>query len=165
MLSIRNMQGNDANELQGMIANMIGGLNKQEIARQELARYRSQNDFVVYVAEIDGRLAGFGVVKYNPFEGSDGVAELGLFQTKEEFRNRGIGTELLRRIETDLKARRLRKLYTTTNPKNLLAVTYWLKKGFEFEARLSNMNVDTDYYLLSKSLTTSENARCRPGED
>jgi len=131
---------------------MIGGPNASETAAIEIEKYSTNRDFQVFIAKIDSSTVGFGVVKNNPFEGGDGIAELGLFQIKEEYRNQGIGTMLFNSIENTLRAAATRKLYTKVNPKNIRAVVYWLRRGFEFEARLSRMNIDTDYYLLSKVL-------------
>jgi N-acetylglutamate synthase-like GNAT family acetyltransferase len=152
MLSIRKMQAKDKEFIQEMIETMIGGPNVSRTAELEMEKYCNQQDFHVIVAEIESNIVGFGVIKNNPFEGGDGISELGLFQIKKEYRNQGIGTKLLASIEQSQVSASIRKIYTKTNPKNLHAVCYWLKHGFEFEARLYKMNVDTDYYLLSKEL-------------
>jgi GNAT superfamily N-acetyltransferase len=152
MVSIRNMQLKDKTIIQDMIENMIGGPNVAETAKSEVEKYSNQQDFQVFVAEIALEIVGFGVIRKNPFEGGDGIAELGLFQIRRECRNQGIGTQLFNAIEENLRSASVRKLYTKTNTKNLQAAYYWLKHGFEFEARLNNMNAKTDYYLLSKDL-------------
>jgi GNAT superfamily N-acetyltransferase len=152
MLSIRKMQRREKIFVQEMVETMIGGPNAATTAKAEVEKYCSSADFQVFIAEIGGALAGFGVIKNNPFEGGDGIAELGLFQIRKEFRNQGIGTRLLNSIEQEMRSASIRKIYTMTNPKNLQAVCYWLKRGFEFEARLHGVNVATDYYLLSKGI-------------
>jgi hypothetical protein len=48
---------------------------------------------------------GFGVIRNEPLEGSERIAELGLFPVD------------------------------AMHPGNLTAVCFWLKRGFEFEAR------------------------------
>jgi GNAT superfamily N-acetyltransferase len=101
---------------------------------------------------MEGQVAGFGVIRSNPLEGSDAIAELGLFQVEGALRGKGIGAGLHNSIESKLKARGTRKLYTTTNPRNIKAVRFWIGQGFEFEARRTKLNLDTNYYLLSKML-------------
>ena len=106
----------------------------------------------LHIAEQDSKAIGFGVVKSDPFEGSDSVCELGLFQIDSTHQGKGAGTFLFQSIEAQLRSSGTRKLYTKTNPANLRAVHFWLSRGFEFEARLLKLNGDIDYYLLSKTL-------------
>jgi ribosomal protein S18 acetylase RimI-like enzyme len=138
--------------LKAWIHEMIGGIDRDKVASAEVEKYFSNQDYSLHIVDEDTKAVGFGVVRSDPFEGSDSVSELGLFAIDKTHQGKGIGTFLFQAIEAELRSSRIRKLYTKTNPANLRAINFWLSRGFEFEARLSKLNGDIDYYLLSKML-------------
>ena len=152
MLLMRGPTSNDKALIKTWICGMIGGNDRDNVASSEVEKYFSNPDYSLHIAEQDSKAIGFGVVKSDPFEGSDSVCELGLFQIDSTHQGKGAGTFLFQSIEAQLRSSGTRKLYTKTNPANLRAVHFWLSRGFEFEARLLKLNGDIDYYLLSKTL-------------
>ena len=86
------MRNSDRVAVTEMIMNVIGGTNLRRAAEAEVEKYLSSKDYRVLVAQEGKAPVGFGVIRYDPFEGSGAVAELGLFQINEECRGRGIGT-------------------------------------------------------------------------
>lgn len=65
-----------------------------EDAYTEWTKYYRKADRRILVYEIEGEIVGFAGVKF--FEGKKDCGLLDYLHTKEEYRNRGIGTELLR---------------------------------------------------------------------
>jgi ribosomal protein S18 acetylase RimI-like enzyme len=153
VIAVRMMMRQDRRVLQKWIAGMIGDPNKDEVASLEIDKYASHPGYRVFIAERDALAVGFGVIKYDPFEGSEGIAELGLFQIDIGYRGHGLGTELFGTLMELLKADGIRKIYTMVHPSNISAVCFWLKRGFEFEARLTKFNKEKDYYLIARVLS------------
>jgi ribosomal protein S18 acetylase RimI-like enzyme len=106
----------------------------------------------VYVALLDEELVG--VIGYcRDYFSTDYSYWLGWFIVRKNLRRNRIGTKLLRKVERDLKARRKRKLFVSTEDNNREAKSFYTANGFRTEG------VVRDYYwngedqlIMSKTL-------------
>lgn len=77
---------------------------------------------------IENKLAGFITYRYL----IDGIS-IGLFGVFREFRHRGIGQELLNFVNWEVLKGDYKKLYVSTQGKNINAINAYIKSGFIFD--------------------------------
>jgi len=129
-----------------------------EFAKRYYKRYfsKSKDEITekdkVYVAFLDEQLVG--VIGYcRDYFTTDYSYWLGWFVVSEKFRKNKIGTKLLERVEKDLKGKKKRKLFVSTEDYNAVAKSFYTKHSFRTEG------VFRDYYeegedqlIISKTL-------------
>jgi GNAT superfamily N-acetyltransferase len=101
--------------------------------REELARLGITPDSVCqmmqashrgWLCEVDGRSVGFAM-------GNRATGELWVIAVRREFEGRGIGKQLLRRVEGWLRAEGWREIWLTTDPdERLRAVGFYRHEGW-----------------------------------
>ena len=97
----------------------------------------------VFVAELDNQIVG--VIGYScDYFSTDYSYWLGWFLVRRKYRRRNIGSELLEKVESELKKYEVKKLFVSTDDKNKNAISFYTKNGFSFEARLQ------DYYYAGE---------------
>ncbi|MBN2250748.1 MAG: GNAT family N-acetyltransferase [Candidatus Altiarchaeota archaeon] len=90
----------------------------------------SRSDFIFFVAETKGRVAGFcGVL----FLANVGRAEAGPIAVDARFRGRGIATKLLECVMAFLEGMRIQRVIVRIKAQNTGAMDYFLKRGFTQE--------------------------------
>lgn len=109
----------------------------------------------VFVAENDGEIVG--MVGYcNDYLTTDYSYWIGWLVVAEEFRGVDDGfvaRELLCKIESELKAYEVNRLFVSTEDGNSQAMSFYIKHGFKFEARLRDYYYEgEDQIILSKRL-------------
>lgn len=130
-----------------------------EFARRYYRRYFSNEPDEmtekdkVYVALLGEELAG--VIGYcRDYFSSDYSYWLGWFVVKEKFRKNKIGTKLLRRVEKDLRTRKKRKLFVTTEDYNAVAKSFYTKNGFRTEGVVRDYyGKEEDQLIMGKTLS------------
>jgi len=88
------------------------------------------------VAMDQARLVGFILSEENP-----PLAHVITLDVSEKDRRRGVGTALLRELESNLAARGVRSVLLETATNNEAAVAFWQRHGYRIEATLQR------YYL------------------
>lgn len=147
MFSIRAMTRSDLDRVLQIISaqNKIDGENADEYYR----RYFSDDDRVVsprerhFVATMDPEGLVVGIAGFCPDKDDwKGVLWLTWFYVAPEYRERGIGTKLLRCVIDQVRELGIRKLYvdTSTGESFATAVSMYKRFGFREEGRL------LDYY-------------------
>lgn len=84
---------------------------------------------IVRVAEIDGALDGYGVVTWG-WSIEIGGLDVVLDELYARTKGRGIGTALLRHLETDCRARGVRRIFLETEAANGAARRLYAREGF-----------------------------------
>jgi len=153
-MNIRNIKDSDKQSLTKLVSMMIGDSDRDEVANEVVNDFYNNKLFVTIVTENEGKVNGYLSYKSEPFEGGNSVGEIVFLGVDNDSRKQGIGKELVTHIEHFSKEKNIRKLYVKTSPQNINAVRFWVKQGYEFEARLKDFNAeDYDAYLMGKKLT------------
>lgn len=129
-----------------------------EFARRYYEKYFSKrNDEMtekdkVYIALFGEELAG--VIGYwRDYLSTDYSYWLGWFVVKEKFRKKHIGTKLLKKVEAELKAKKKKKLFVSTEDYNAVAKHFYTKNGFRTEGVIRDYYGDKeDQLIMSKKL-------------
>jgi len=92
---------------------------------------------------------GFCVVKFNPFEGGNGIAEIVFLGIDTHNKRNGLGTKLIQSLEQILKENGIRKIYVKTSVRNKPAICFWIKQDYKFEVRMLDFSLELhdDYYF------------------
>ena len=105
-------------------------LEKSEIGNTIYAPETDMNKFkkvfsksVVYKVTVDGKLAGFCAYELKKDE-----AEITGLLVLKEFRRKGVGELMIKKLVNDLKT--ADKIKITTSPENIVALRLYLKYGF-----------------------------------
>lgn len=89
---------------------------------------------VTWIAEQGGRLAGFAVVERSRRDGET-VAYIQTLEVDPDHRRRGIGLELLRRLESSAREAGAAAIWLHVDEKNVPALHIYRAQGFERQAR------------------------------
>jgi ribosomal protein S18 acetylase RimI-like enzyme len=108
----------------------------------------------VFVAKIDEQIVGI-IGLCRDYFSTDYSYWLGWFVVGENFRgkkNLSIAEKLLKRVERELKKRRIEKLFVSTDDKNSRAKSFYIKHKFRSEGVLRDYYYkNEDQLILSKS--------------
>jgi ribosomal protein S18 acetylase RimI-like enzyme len=111
----------------------------------------------VYVAKKDDKVIGVSGFSRDYFS-TDYSYWLGWFVVSEEYRGNksyNVASKLLKKVESELKKRGIRKLFVNTGDKYLRAKSFYAKNGFRTEAVLRDYYYKgEDELILSKTLIT-----------
>jgi len=150
---IREVKPQDRPVLVELVSMMIGDSNREEVANIIVDDFYTNVLFTTFVSEAEGKVTSYLSYKREPFEGSNQVGEIVFLGTKESSRKQGHGHNLVKHIEEFSKTKGIRKLYVKTSPANTRAVCFWIKNGYQFEARMKDFSCDNvDAYFLGKLL-------------
>lgn len=110
----------------------------------------------VYVAKIEGKT--IGVIGFSrDYFSTDYSYWLGWFVVDEEYRGRkdyAVGERLLKKAESELTKRKIKKLFVSTEDTNTRAKSFYAKNGFRTEAVLRDYYyTGEDQLILSKVLS------------
>jgi [ribosomal protein S18]-alanine N-acetyltransferase len=107
------------------------------------------------VAVDENKIAGFIVSEENP-----PLAHIITLDVDESHRHRGIGTALLKELESNLAARGVRSILLETASDNDAAVAFWKRHGYRIEATLKRYYLGRiDAYEMRKILPAATRAR------
>jgi ribosomal protein S18 acetylase RimI-like enzyme len=146
---IRFFNINDRSVIEDLVQVMIGDEKPDEVAKAVVEEFYSNNSYKVFVIEGLGLTKGFGVIKFNPFEGGNGIAEIVWLGVDKLYKRTGLGTKLVVFMEEYLKENNIRKVYVKTSTKNKSAICFWVMQNYKFEARMLNFSLKSydDYYF------------------
>lgn len=150
MESIRIADIDDRNDIEKLIKVMLGDENPNEVAKSLIdGFFMNSASYMVYVIEVLNLVKGFAVVKFNPFEGGNGIAELVFLGINAENKRTGLGTKLVQYLEQILRKNGVRKIYVKTSVRNKPAICFWIMQDYKFEARMLDFSLESydDYYL------------------
>src|SRR5258707_14708404 len=114
------------------------------------------------VIAVEGdHLAGFVLSEENP-----PLAHIITLDVAEKQRRNGVGTALLRQLESNLSARGVRSVLLETAMDNEAAVAFWQRHGYRIEATLKRSYLGRlDGYEIRKRLQAPRpNTKQYPGE-
>ena len=97
----------------------------------------STDDVATWIAEEDGKIAGFSIADFG--SGTDGLfAYIQTIEVLPEMRGRGIGNELLRRIEESAREKGARAIWLHVESRNAGAIRLYELHGYVCEGRQEN---------------------------
>lgn len=112
-----------------------------EVSRDFIIASSERPDFRFIVAEDGGRLVGFiGALYYDAV----GRAEIGPVGVDEEARGEGVGGLLVDRIILFLREKGVRRAHVKVKSDNNRAQSFFLSKGFSYEAVLRGYTISGD---------------------
>jgi ribosomal protein S18 acetylase RimI-like enzyme len=97
-----------------------------------------------WIAELDGNMAGFAIVEFTR-EPDHETAYIPTIEVSPEHRGRGVGTELLRRIEGSAMAAGSTLIWLHVDAENEAAIRLYRAQGFELKGRHEH------YYARSRA--------------
>ena len=149
MNKVRLADLNDKSRLIDLVKPMLGNENVDEIAKLVVEDFFNNTQYKVFVIEVSDKVNGYGVLKFDSFEGANGVAEIVWLGIDKQCKRKGYGKELINSIEQYAKDNGIRKIYLKTGISNKPAICFYIMQDYKFEARMldfSEKNYD-DYYL------------------
>lgn len=150
METIRIADINDKADIEKLIKVMLGDENADEVAKLLAdSFFINSESYMVYVIEVLHLVKCFCVIKFNPFEGGNGIVEFVFLGIDVENKRIGLGTKLVQYIELALKENGIRKIYVKTSVRNKPAICFWIMQDFKFEARMLDFSLKSydDYYF------------------
>ena len=115
---------------------------KPIVDTKELKKYFSKS--VIYKVAINNVLVG-----YCAYELKTNTAEITALLVLKQFRNKGLGEKILKKILEDL--REINELKVITSPKNTIALRLYLKYGFIISKWIDNYWQGEPRLILIKS--------------
>ena len=105
--------------------------------RRYIRRLAESPHTITWIAEEDGRMAGFAVADCS--HTIDGIfAYIQTIEVLPAFRRRGVGSELLRRIEDSVRTRGAEAIWLHVDPQNAGAIRLYESHGYACEGRKEN---------------------------
>ena len=101
-----------------------------------------------FVAEDDGRIGGLAIGRFD----QGGISDLSWICTALEEQGKGIGKQLIQKVENYSKEKGCHKLFAYTTPNLITAVNLYLSSGFVQEAFLRKHWHKLDFLIMSKWL-------------
>lgn len=149
METIRVADINDRYDIEELLKVMLGDKNVDEVAKSLVDGFFMNSEFIVYVIEVFDLVKGFCAIKFNPFEGGNGIAEFVFLGIDTENKKTGLGTKLVQYLEQILKEKGIRKIYVKTSVRNKPAICFWIMQDYKFEARMLDFSLEShdDYYF------------------
>jgi ribosomal-protein-alanine N-acetyltransferase len=112
--------------------------------RMYMRQLVSRSDAATWIAEEAGQMAGFAIIEWAA--GSSGIrAYIQTLEVAPEARGRGVGRELLSRIEGSARAAGARLVWLHVEAENSGAIRLYEAQGYRCESRKEN------YYPLGRA--------------
>lgn len=89
---------------------------------------------VAWVAEDNGRLAAFAIIEWSGAPG-DIVGYIQTIEVSPDYRRRGIGLELVRRLELSAREAGAKQIWLHVDAENDPAIRLYRSEGYEHKAR------------------------------
>lgn len=124
-----------------------------ELASEALAIGQEGSGYYFIFAIFDNNVAGYAC--YGPTPCTIGVYDLYWIVVDNNFRGRGIGKQIMARVEQAIREKHARKLYIETSSTTKYNPTrkFYLQSGYTEEARLKDFyNITDDKVIFSKIL-------------
>lgn len=153
MIKVRKANLEDKEKLNQLVKTMLGDRNADATAKLVVEDFFANTQYNVFVAEAANEVVGFGVLKFESFEGANAVAEIVWLKVDDAHKRAGYGRCLLSFMEQYAKENDIRKIYLKTGIDNKSAVCFYIVQDYQFEARMLDFGCKGhDDYYLSKNL-------------
>ncbi len=97
----------------------------------------SSADAATWIAQEDGRMAGFAIVEWE--QKRDGaIAYIQTLEVAPEMRGAGVGRELLRRVEESARKAGAMEIWLHVDAENAVAIRLYERHGYQFNGREEN---------------------------
>ncbi|MDD4142168.1 MAG: GNAT family N-acetyltransferase [Bacteroidales bacterium] len=127
MVTIRLMKAEDYDSIYEIWSSTTGmALRNYDDSREGIEKFLKKNPISNFIAEVDGHMAG---VILCGIDGRRGY--LYHASVREEYRNKGIGTELTNRVLSVLKQEGIRKAGLLVKKDNQIGNEFWIAKGWD----------------------------------
>jgi ribosomal protein S18 acetylase RimI-like enzyme len=134
-LTLREAESRDAASIAGLLGE-LGYRSTPAQAAKRIERIASDPTTWLVVAELDGEIAGFGVLHVqNLVERDEPGCEVAGLVVGERFRRRGIGEMLMQALEDEARARGGRVLVLNTAHRRADAHAFYEALGYEHTGR------------------------------
>jgi ribosomal-protein-alanine N-acetyltransferase len=129
----------------------------QRFSRAYMRQLVRQPDAATWIAELDGRICGFGLAEWTR-EVKETVAYIQTLEVLPEARGQGAGSELLRRMENSARAAGAAEIWLHVGAENAVAIRVYERHGYSLTGR------EEDYYGRGKpGLVYAKLLRSEPG--
>ena len=115
-------------------------------------------DSATWIAEQDSRMAGFAIVEWIQDKGA-AVAYIQTIEVAADERRRGVGGELLRRVEASARAAGARAIWLHVDVENPAAIRLYVRSGYVSQGKAEH------YYARNRAamVYTKKLAQSDPG--
>ena len=128
----------------------------QRFTRRYMRDLIASSDSATWVAENRGQMGGFAILEW--IQQAVGViAYIATIEVLPEWRNRGIGTELLRRLEGSANAERAVAIWLHVDIENVSAIRLYERLGYQSTGRADH------YYARNRSAAIYSKSLVDPG--
>lgn len=128
-LTIREIAAGDA-EAAGKLSGELGSVVPGDVMRQRIQKLAGRDDHTVYVALLDGTVAGWidiGIVQHLHGEA---YGEIGGLVVSAEHRSAGIGRQLVARAEEWVRERGVPQMLVRSRDSREAAHRFYLREGY-----------------------------------
>jgi ribosomal-protein-alanine N-acetyltransferase len=106
----------------------------ERFTRRYMRQLIASPDAATWIAEQTGRMAGFAIIEWSA-QITGIVAYIATIEVLPEYRGRGIGAELLRRLEGSANAERAMEVWLHVDIENVAAVKLYERTGYSVSGR------------------------------
>jgi ribosomal protein S18 acetylase RimI-like enzyme len=126
---LREMEINDSNDV-SVLSKELGYDVTVEKIKQRFRQVQNKPNYRIIVAELENKVVGFiSYEHYEPIYFDSGINVLGLV-VKEQYRNKGIGKELLKECENYAKNNDLKYVRVNSGSQRIEAHKFYRKNGY-----------------------------------
>ncbi|ADL50820.1 GNAT family N-acetyltransferase [Clostridium cellulovorans] len=153
MCKVRSVTLEDKVSLVQLVKTMLGDENLEETAKLVVEDFFNNTQYKVFVIEELNIVNGFGVLKFESFEGANAVAEIVWLKVDDEHKRKGYGKTLILFMEQYAKENNIRKIYLKTGIDNKAAICFYIMQDYKFEARMLDFGCKGhDNYYFAKDI-------------
>jgi len=130
-IAVRNYRSDDLEDIKKVLSEYpspTGRVWTENMVKEMLSSALREQYNGVFVAEIDGSVAGFAIVIYRDW---NNIAYLDYIQVRKEWIDKGVGHNLIERCIEWAKERNARIICTETGKDNERAIEFYQRHGFE----------------------------------
>ncbi len=123
-----------------------------QLLENDLARQIMDDQYLVLVAEINGKIVGFVTAHKHAWNNSCYIER---FYVEQEHRSKGYGSKLLSEVANRARQSKLRIIFVDLPPQNARAMRFYLKNSFQKAGQIREMYDDPknpDAMILSYKL-------------
>lgn len=117
---------------------------QQRFARGYMRHIVESIDAATWIAEDDGRMAGFAIVDWVD-DGGGTIAYIQTIEVAPEWRGRGVGDELMWRMERSAWVAGAQNIRLHVDAENAVAIRLYEARGFRHDGR------EEDYYARGRA--------------
>jgi len=113
------------------LAEQLGYPCLENVVKERIKSYINNNKCRILVAEIEGKVVGWASLDLIQHFYIDPFVEISGFVVDENYRNRGIGREIIKEIEVWTKIKKCKIVRLKTNTKRIDAHRFYENNGFK----------------------------------